>query len=53
MFFVRAVSPSGRVVLERDWEWPGMEQQVPPGILPGDGLRPGVCRELRQGSTRR
>ena len=32
MFFVRAVSPSGRVVLERDWEWPGMEQQVPPGI---------------------
>jgi hypothetical protein len=25
------VSPSGRVVLERDWEWPGVDQRIPPG----------------------
>jgi hypothetical protein len=31
LFFVRVSSPTGRIVLERDWEWPGMEQQVPPG----------------------
>jgi hypothetical protein len=31
LFFVRAISPTGRIVLDRDWEWPGMEQKVPPG----------------------
>lgn len=31
LFFVRAISPTGRIVLDRDWEWPGMDQQVPPG----------------------
>ncbi|HEX5039627.1 MAG TPA: hypothetical protein VFW95_05785 [Candidatus Limnocylindria bacterium] len=31
LYFVRVVSPSGRVVLEREWDWPGMDQQVPPG----------------------
>lgn len=31
LYFVRVVSPTGRVVLERDWEWPSLEQKVPPG----------------------
>ena len=31
LFFVRVSSPTGRIVLERDWEWPSMEQQVPAG----------------------
>ena len=31
LFFVRAVSPSGTVVLDREWEWPSLEQSVPPG----------------------
>jgi hypothetical protein len=31
LFFVRAVAPSGTVILEREWDWPSMEQAVPPG----------------------
>ena len=31
LFFVRAVSPSGRVVLHREWDWPSLSQQIPPG----------------------
>jgi hypothetical protein len=31
LLFIRAVSPTARVVLERQWDWPGIEQQVPPG----------------------
>ena len=31
LFFVRAVSPSGKVILEREWDWPSMEQELPPG----------------------
>ena len=31
LFFIRAVSPIDRVVLARQWTWPGMEQRVPAG----------------------
>jgi len=31
LFFVRAVAPSGTVILEREWDWPSMQQEVPPG----------------------
>jgi len=31
LFFVRVMSPTSRIVLEREWQWPSMEQQVPPG----------------------
>jgi hypothetical protein len=31
MFFVRVTSPTARVVLERTWEWPVLEQRIPPG----------------------
>jgi len=31
LYFVRVVSPTGRVVLEREWDWPSLEQKVPPG----------------------
>ena len=30
LFFVRALSPSGKIVLHRDWDWPSLSQQVPP-----------------------
>ena len=31
LFFVRAISPSGTVVLHREWDWPSLSQQIPPG----------------------
>jgi hypothetical protein len=31
LFFVRVTSPTARVVLERTWEWPELEQEIPPG----------------------
>lgn len=31
IFFVRAVSTSGEVVLEQRFDWPGSEVQIPPG----------------------
>ncbi len=31
LFFFRVVSPTARVVLERQWQWPSLEQRVPPG----------------------
>ena len=31
LFFVRAVSPSGKVKLHREWRWPGVTEQIPPG----------------------
>jgi hypothetical protein len=31
LYFIRAVSPTARVVLERKWEWPSLEQRIPPG----------------------
>ncbi len=31
LFFVRAVSPSGKVKLHREWRWPSVTQQIPPG----------------------
>lgn len=31
LFFVRAISPSGTVVLHREWDWPSLSQQVPAG----------------------
>jgi hypothetical protein len=30
-YFVRVVSPTGTVVLEREWQWPSFEQNVRPG----------------------
>ncbi len=31
LFFVRAMSPTARIVLEREWMWPSLDQQIPPG----------------------
>ena len=31
LFFVRAMSPSGTVVLHREWDWPSLSQQIPAG----------------------
>ena len=31
LFFVRVVSPSGKVVMEREWQWPSMNHRIPPG----------------------
>jgi len=31
IFFARVMSPTSRIVLERDWDWPGFEQEIPPG----------------------
>jgi hypothetical protein len=31
LYFIRAVSPTVRIVLARQWEWPSLDQRVPPG----------------------
>ena len=31
LFFVRVMSTTSQIVLEREWQWPSMEQQIPPG----------------------
>ena len=31
LYFVRAAPPGGRVVLQRQWEWPTVDQRIPAG----------------------
>jgi len=31
LFFIRAMSPAGEVVLHREWDWPNLTQQIPAG----------------------
>ena len=31
LYFIRAAPPGGRVVLQRQWEWPTVDQRIPAG----------------------
>jgi hypothetical protein len=31
LFFIRVLSPTAKIVLDREWEWPSMKQKIPPG----------------------